>query len=248
MLAFPSARALGVSVVTITATPDRADRARDPSGAEPRTLFELFRKSSTVNPEGVAFRHKRDGWWIDVTWRAHARDVAGIAKGLLASGVTTGDRVAILSGSRLEWVQCDSAIVNIGAVTVGIYQSNLAPDCAYILDHAEASVIFVENDEQLQKVLSVRDELPRLRHVVVFDGPGKPSTGVSAWADLIAAGEQVEDERLEQAGRGIAPDDLASLVYTRTWCSWPRRPPRRCTSSPTSRRCCSCPWPTCSHG
>jgi long-chain acyl-CoA synthetase len=162
----------------------------------------------------VAFRLKRDGSWTDVTWSEHAATVAQVTKSLLTLGVTAGDCVAILSGTRLEWMQCDSAIVNSGAVTVGIYHSNLAPDCAFILNHAEVGVVFVEDDEQLRKVREVRDELPGLRHVIVFDGEGDPSAGVLSWAEFLAGGESVDDKRLEEVGSRIAPGDLASLVYT----------------------------------
>ena len=100
--------------------------SEDTAPAEPRTLYELFRQVTTSHPDKVAFRLKRDGSWVDVTWGEHAAHVRRITKGLVALGVGKRDRVAILSGTRLEWVQCDSAIINSGAATVGIYPSNLS--------------------------------------------------------------------------------------------------------------------------
>jgi long-chain acyl-CoA synthetase len=202
--------------LTATTTPATADANAAPDGprTEPRTLPELFRQTTTSCPDRVAFRCKRAGRWIDVTWSDHGKTVEGIAKGLLALGVETGDRVAILCSTRLEWVQCDSAIVNAGAVAVGIYHSNLAPDCAYILRHSDTVAVFVEDDEQLQKVLSERSDLPALRHIIVIDGGDDDDAGVLSWSAFLARGQEVADARLDEIGRQIAPDDLASLVYT----------------------------------
>jgi long-chain acyl-CoA synthetase len=179
--------------VNVTAAHE-TDASPDAGPAEPRTLYELFRQVTTSHADKVAFRVKRLGRWDDVTWSEQAAAVERIAKSLLALGVEHGDRVSILSGTRLEWVQCDAAIVNTGAVTVGIYHSNLASECACILERSGAELLFVEDEEQLEKVLSVRSELPELRHIVIFDGEGSESAGVLSWP--------------------ASPDDLASLVYT----------------------------------
>ena len=117
----------------------------------------------------------------------------------------------MLASTRLEWVQCDAAIVNIGSVTVGIYHSLLAADCSYVVQHSDAVVLFVEDPEQLEKILSVRAEMPGLRRIVIFDGPGDESRGAIAWSDFMALGESVADSELERRNRTIEPDDLASL-------------------------------------
>jgi long-chain acyl-CoA synthetase len=184
------------------------------AGDEPRTLRELFLQVTTANAQEIAFRYKRDGCWVDVTWSEQRAAVDRISKGLLALGVEKGDRVCILSSTRLEWVRCDTAIVNAGAVSVGIYHSNLAPECAYILEHSEAKVLFVENRVQLEKILSLRSELPELRHIVIYDDAGEAVADVSNWEAFLEQGSAVADARLEEIGRGIKPEDLASLVYT----------------------------------
>jgi len=181
---------------------------------EPRTIRELFLQVTTAHARTVAFRYKRDGRWVDVTWSKQRAAVDRISKGLLALGVEKGERVCILSGTRLEWVRCDSAIINVGAVAVGIYHSNLPAECAYIIEHSDAKVVFVENREQLEKILSVRSELAGLRHIVVYDDPGDPVADVSSWEAFLERGADVADDRLEEIGRRIDPEDLASLVYT----------------------------------
>jgi long-chain acyl-CoA synthetase len=185
-----------------------------PSRDEPRTLYDQFRQVITEHPEKVAFRLRRDGRWVDLSWTDHAARVKQLSASLLALGIGKGDRVAILSSTRLEWVQCDTAIVNIGAVTVGIYPSSLAADCAFILHHSGAKVAFVENADQLGKLLDMRADLPELRQIVVFDGPGDPQAGWLGWAELLERGAGIADEALEGIGRSLTADDLASLVYT----------------------------------
>ena len=181
---------------------------------EPRSLYELFQQVTTANAATVAFRTKKNGHWIDVTWAEQRAAVGKIAKCLYALGIRKGDRVSILSQSRLEWVQVDSAVVSSGLVTVGIYHSNLPPDVAYILEHSQSSVVFVEDGDQLDKVLAIRGELPDLQHIVIFDGPGDEATGVLGWPDFLELGRDVPDETLETIGSAIVPNDLASLVYT----------------------------------
>jgi long-chain acyl-CoA synthetase len=193
---------------------------RDPTAlgeratTEPRTVYELFRQVTTSRPDEVAYRVKRDDAWDDITWSANGAVVERIARSLVALGVERGDRVALMGSTRLEWVQCDSAIACSGAVTVGIYHSNLAPECGYILERSGAKLLFVENDTQLQKALEVRADLPELAHIVVWDGEGGGAEGVLGWQAFLERGADVPPERIEQLGRQIEPDDLASLVFT----------------------------------
>jgi long-chain acyl-CoA synthetase len=111
-------------------------------------------------------------------------------------------------------VQCDFGIVNCGAVTVGIYPTNLAPDCAYIINHCDGEVIFVENADQLNKIKQARNDIPKLRQIIIFDGAGTADGSVLSFADFLRKGEKVSDTDFEVRAGSIRPDDLASLVYT----------------------------------
>jgi long-chain acyl-CoA synthetase len=179
-----------------------------------QSIYELFVEISGANPDKVAYRFKRDGAWIDVTWAEQRATVGRISRALIALGVNRGDGVAILSRTRLEWVQCDFGIVNAGGVTVGIYQSNLGPDCAYIAHHSDSVVIFAEDETQLEKIVSTRSDMPGLRQIIVFDGPSDPANDVLSWDDFLAKADAVEESQAEDRGLAIRPDDLASLVYT----------------------------------
>ena len=181
---------------------------------EPRSVYELFHRISATHAQDVAYRHKHEGHWIDVTWAEQRETVTRLARSLIHLGIGKGDRVAILSNTRLEWVQCDLAVTSCGGVTVGIYQSNLAEECRYVIDHCGATLIVVENEDQLEKIQSVRSQLPSLRRIVIFDGASDEGRGVLGWEDFLSRGEDVDDAKLEQVGGSVGPDDLAALVYT----------------------------------
>jgi len=181
---------------------------------EYQSLYELFQSVSATNADRPAFQTKQRGEWVGIDW-AETRDrVNRISRGLIALGTKKGDRVCILSGTRLEWVLCDYGTVCSGAVTVGIYPSNLPADCAYIINHCDAELVFVENNEQLAKILEVRADLPNLRQIVIYDGQTDSANGVISWEDFLARADEIDEEHRELRGKEIGSDDLASLVYT----------------------------------
>ena len=181
---------------------------------EYQSLYELFQSVSTTNADRPAFKKKQGGEWTEINW-AETRDLVNrISRALIAVGTKKGDRVCIQSGTRLEWVLCDYGTVCSGAVTVGIYPSNIPADCAYIVNHCDAELIFVENNEQLAKIFEVRADLPNLRQIVTYDGQTDSANDVISWVDFLARADEIEDEHRELRGKEIQPDDLASLVYT----------------------------------
>jgi long-chain acyl-CoA synthetase len=152
-----------------------------------------------------AYLEERADGWREVSWAEAGSRVEALSQGLLARGVRKGDAVAVLSRTRLEWILLDWAIMSIGAIVVGLYPTNTASECAYILSHAEAVLAFVEDDAQREKLESVRSELPQLRELVPFE-------------DLPSfTGEGHEREPLDE-------DDLATLIYT----SGTTGPPKGC--------------------
>jgi long-chain acyl-CoA synthetase len=181
---------------------------------EPRSIQQLFDHVARLRPTAVAYRHKRGVEWIGVTWADCRARVERVSRALIALGVEHGDRVAILAQTRLEWVLCDLGIVGCGGVTVGIYPSSLAPDCRYIVDHSDSVVLFVDDEAQRDKILAVRHELPRLRQIVIFDGPTDAANSVLGWDDFLRRAESVPQDALAARQARVGPHDLASLVYT----------------------------------
>ena len=119
-----------------------------------RTALSLWRGVVAQGGSMPAYLEERGDGWTPVSWPEAAARVEALAQGLLARGVSRGDAIAVVSRTRLEWVLLDWAIMSIGAVVVGLYPTNSAKECAYILDHSETVLVFVEDDEQRAKVAS----------------------------------------------------------------------------------------------
>jgi len=132
---------------------------------ERRTATELWRDAVRDAPAEPAYLEERADGWRPVPWDEAAERVEALSQGLLARGVRHGDRVAVLSRTRLEWILLDWAVMSIGAVVVGLYPTSSAKECEYILEHSEAVLAFAEDDEQTRKLVSVRGSLPALREV-----------------------------------------------------------------------------------
>jgi long-chain acyl-CoA synthetase len=182
------------------------------------TIVDAFRQHVQRNPERPALRWNRDGHWVGWTWSDYGRAVGQWTAGLAESGVSAGDTVAILSGNRVEWHLADFGTLSNGAVTVPVYQTSSPEQVAYVLGHAEVGVCFVEDADQLAKVLEVRDQLPKLNRIVVFEGD-QPyhDPFVMSVGELVAAGSdrlRREPGLFEARADAVAPGDLATLVYT----------------------------------
>jgi long-chain acyl-CoA synthetase len=154
-----------------------------------------------------AYLEEQADGWREVSWQEAGERVDALAQALLAHGVRKGDAVAVLSRTRLEWILLDWAIMSIGAVVVGLYPTNTASECAYILGHSEAVLAFTEDEAQGEKLASVRAQLPQLREIVGFE-------------ELAGfTGEGVRED--------VHEDDLATLIYT----SGTTGPPKGCMLS-----------------
>jgi long-chain acyl-CoA synthetase len=175
-----------------------------------RTAPALWRYVLAQGWTTPAYLEERSDGWREVSWQEAGERVDGLGRALLTRGVKPGDAVAVVSRTRLEWILLDWAIMSIGAVVVGLYPTNTASECAYILGHSEAELAFVEDEEQRAKLASVQGELPLLRNVIGFD----------------------ELPAFEREGGGAEPepvreDDLATLIYT----SGTTGPPKGCMLS-----------------
>jgi long-chain acyl-CoA synthetase len=150
-------------------------------------------------------------------WFDRMRD---LSLGFGSLGVGAGDRVAIMSESRPEWLLADFAILTLGAVTVPVYSTLTAQQARYILQDAGARVAIVSTHEQLEKLQSVRHQLPSLEAVVVFETPEKTSASVLRLDDVIARGharmmgEWGIAREFRDKAREIRPEQLATIIYT----------------------------------
>ncbi len=192
-------------------------------------MGELFFRAVETFDDSIAMRYRLPDRWVDITWKEFGEQVRQLAAGLIGLGVEKGDRVSILSNSRTEWAVIDQATMAIGAVTVPIYQSNLPHEVQYILNHAGSKVVFVEDSEQLGKVLEVRTEVPELQHAVLITGKVKTEGFRVAYdklqdrgkeaieqkdAALWPDGKKTGDDPFKAWQGAVSRDDLATMVFT----------------------------------
>ncbi|MEU3446610.1 AMP-binding protein [Streptomyces thermolilacinus] len=169
-------------------------------------MTDLVRRNAAQHPDVAVMARKVAGGWQDVTAKDFLAEVRAAAKGLIARGVRPGDRVALISRTRYEWVQLDFAIWSAGAVTVPVYETSSPEQIQWILGDSGAVAAIVESAAHAEAVESVRDALPALTHVWRIDG--------GAVEELAEAGREVSDETLEERGGTAKADDVATIVYT----------------------------------
>ncbi len=183
-----------------------------------KNIYEMLKKTYKENPGKTGFRWVLNdhGDMGSVTWKEFHEQTLAVSKGLIKLGVKKGDRVAIVSYTSYKWVLCDIGSVSIGASVVGIYHSLLADDCKYILNHSEAKVVFVEDEEQLQKILSIKKKIPFVEKVILLEGEytGKVKNWVLSFEEFMDKGVTVKDSNLDKMIKSVKPGDIASIVYT----------------------------------
>jgi long-chain acyl-CoA synthetase len=167
----------------------------------------------------VALRNKDFGIWRRISWREYASEVRVAAAALISLGVAHGDRVAILGENRPEWLICDLAVMTIGGVTCGIYTTSAPEEIAYIVGHSETKIIFIEDEEQVDKILQIIPDV-KLEKVIVWDKKGLwgfSYENIMFYQDFLAEGERwlaenpdCVDDRLKL----VTPDDTAMIIYT----------------------------------
>ncbi len=180
------------------------------------TIIERFHERVGNHPEKVAFRYKKSGEWADVTWREYGDTVKKVAKSLLSLGFQHSDKIALLSGNRPAWHIADVAAMSLGGATAAVYTTNSPEQVAYIVDHSDSKVAFVDTTDQLEKILKIRSDVPKLEKVVVFEGyqGDADKNFVMTWDDFLTLGSDVDDSRYDAAVAAVKPEDLATFVYT----------------------------------
>jgi len=184
------------------------------------TLPRMLRHNAETMPERPALREKNLGIWQTYTWARYYQEVGDFALGLAAHGFRRGDKLSVIGDNRprLYWAQL--AAQCLGGLAVPVYQDSIAAELVYVLNHAEISVIVAEDQEQVDKILSLKDELPGLKLVIYDDPRGmryyeEPS--LKSFDEVRAAGRDfgaAHPDYLESEIDKGAPEDLALLNYT----------------------------------
>jgi long-chain acyl-CoA synthetase len=188
--------------------------------AELGTLPRLLQRNAREFGQRPAMREKDRGIWQTSTWREYHDHVRDFALGLAALGFGRGDKLSVIGDNRprLYWAQV--AAQALGGVSVPLYQDSIARELAYVLAHAEVSIIVAEDQEQVDKILALRAEIPALRHVIYEDPRGMTHyrfDWLRSFADVEEMGRKFGEEHpghldaeIERGG----PDDLAFICYT----------------------------------
>ncbi|GBC60787.1 long-chain fatty acid--CoA ligase [Desulfonema ishimotonii] len=180
-----------------------------------RNIHEMFRETVDRQPEKIAAKwFTGPGKTESVTWAQFYSQVKRAAKSLMALEVAKGDKVNIISYTSYRWVLADLAITAVGACTVGIYQSNLPKDCQYIIDHSDAVLIFAEDAVQLEKLMEIRADIPRVRKVILMNGPAPEDDWIIGFDTFMGLGEHVPDEAFQARAAAVGPEDPAGIIYT----------------------------------
>ena len=186
------------------------------------TLTAAFFARAAAHPEKVAMRRKTLGLWEEVTWADYETGARRVAMALIDLGVQQGEPVGLISENRVEWLMTDLGILASGAVTCAMYTSSAAEQVEYVMGHAGIRFLFVENEEQLDKALAVRETQP-VELIVVMEDKGLRNfkdPGIVFWGDFLRRGAEALEgpdgrgEEIELRSAANEPDDLAILVYT----------------------------------
>ena len=184
------------------------------------TLPKLLLEKAELYQERVAMREKYKGIWQEISWSRYLEKVKLFCLGLLEIGMERGDHVSILGENSPEWIFCDLAIQCLGGVSVGIYPTNSEEQVQYILDHSRSRIVVVSDQEQADKVLALKEELPLLKKMVVID-----MKGLRHYEDsLIISYREVEElgrlvhkrapHMFKQLVEQTKPEDVALIIYT----------------------------------
>jgi long-chain acyl-CoA synthetase len=214
------------------AHPDAARSAAKPSAEVPEaarsTFPRLLAALAAERPDDIAVQEKRYGIWQGVTWREYADRVRDFAHGLAALGVDRGDVVAVLGDNRPEWLVAELAAQSVGAAVVGIYPTSIHEEILHVLTVADVRVVVAEDQEQVDKLIRLADDLPKLSAVVYYDPHGLEAYDEPYLRDFVAVEQQGRDWAADHPGwldqrlDGARPDDIAVVCTTSGTTSRPK--------------------------
>lgn len=182
----------------------------------PQNILQVFKETVRLRGDSPCFRYKEEGRWLTLNWEEVYKKVLDLAGGLKRLGIKKGDRVCIFSHSRYEWTVADLAILSNGAITVPIYESSTSDQATYILKNCGARLVFVEDINQLNKILGVRSSLTDLRQIILFEAPPHKVSedGVYHVDEVSLLGAGSENLLFDRMSSEIKADSDATYVYT----------------------------------
>lgn len=201
----------------------KVDTTRSPPLVEidgHNTIPGLFWHRVTTLGDRVALREKDFGIWNEYSWTDYGEFSKQVGLGLIALGLTRGDVCSIAAEVCKEWLFADLGIVCAGGVTNGVYPTDAAGQVEYLVTDSDTVFYFAEDEEQLDKILEVRDKTPSLKKIIVFDMEGLrhfDDDMCMSFKALLALGQSFDNENPDAWSQAIADaqaEDLLTLTYT----------------------------------
>jgi long-chain acyl-CoA synthetase len=180
----------------------------------------LERNARRFGHTRVALREKEYGIWQAVTWQQYFEHVRDFSLGLVSMGLKPGDALGIIGNNRPEWIYAELAAQGAGAVPFGIFQDSILSEVAYIIDHSEAAMLVAEDQEQVDKILDLRDKLPRVQKIIYTDPKGLWGYEEDILIDYYEVekrGREIHEKDPERFGKNLSAvkeTDLATICYT----------------------------------
>lgn len=197
----------------MTATFDTATTLETPA--------TVLAKRAADSPGGVAMREKDRGLWREITWAEYWERVEAFAHALIAAGVERGDRVAIQSDNRTEWLYTDLGCLAAGAICVGLYPTNPTAEVGYLLGNSTSSILIVEDQEQADKVLAIpASDLPALTRIIYLEHRGVDTIDdprLMSWDAFMEEGRAHRAEHpnaISERMSSARPEDPGYMIYT----------------------------------
>ena len=178
------------------------------------TIPSRFFAKGEAHPDKPAAHTRKDGAWQALSWRGYTQLVRRIARALIALGVKPGHATCILGYNRLEWSSFALGTQAAGGAPAGIYTTCSPSEVQYIIHHAEAAVVLVEDAAQFAKIAQEQGKLPNLRHVVLMQGARVDHPLALTWDEFLARGDATSEAALDAVVRDISPDTTATYIYT----------------------------------
>lgn len=213
---------------TPATTTSRTSRAAGPIDLDTATFPRLLVHQARTRPHAVALQEKRYGIWQTIDFATYRDRVEHLAHGLSDLGVAADDLVAVLGDNRPEWLLTELAVQTIGAAVVGIYPTSVGTEIVHVLTAGEVAVVVAEDQEQVDKLLGLADQLPRLTHVVFYDPHGLEAYDDDMLLEFTAvekAGARRAADRPDWFDERVAaasPDDVAIICTTSGTTSKPK--------------------------
>ncbi len=196
------------------------------SGTGSKTMADMAGLAAARYGDSPALRYKAGEDWTDVSFSALGEAVSEIGRGLIDLGLEHAGKAAIVAHTRAEWTYAHFGILAAGAVSVSVYQTNSPDECHYVLEHSESEIVFLEDAEQLEKIRSVRDKLPNLRQIVLFE-PVEGADDAITLDELRERGRARDAAELDARTAAVTKDDVCIFIYT----SGTTGPPKCCILS-----------------